>query len=75
MTDLYSEILKYKQMAFNREELIQDYAQQILESMDMKTMETFVYDTLVSNLDDYSDEQLVEEVNEHYPELLNSNNL
>lgn len=75
MTDLYSEILKYKQMTFNREELIQDYAQQILESMDMKTMETFVYDTLVSNLDDYSDEQLVEEVNEHYPELLNSDNL
>jgi hypothetical protein len=56
----------------NRQELIADYAQQILDGMDMKTMECFVYDTLVENLSSYSDEQLVEEVAEYNPELLES---
>ena len=56
----------------NREQLIADYAQQIMDGMDMKTMECFVYDTLVENLSAYSDEQLVEEVTEYNPELLQS---
>ena len=56
----------------NREQLIADYAQQIMDGMDMKTMECFVYDTLVENLSAYSDEQLVEEVTEYNPELLES---
>jgi len=30
---------------FDRQQLISDYAQQILDGMDMKTMECFVYDT------------------------------
>lgn len=54
----------------NREELIANYAQQILDGMDMKTMECFVYDTLVENLSSYSDEQLIEEVTQYNPELL-----
>jgi hypothetical protein len=54
----------------NREELIADYAQQILDGMDMKTMECFVYDTLKDNLSSYSDEELIEEVTEYNPELL-----
>jgi hypothetical protein len=54
----------------NREQLIADYAQQILDGMDMKTMECFVYDILVENLSSYSDEQLIEEVTEYNPELL-----
>lgn len=70
MTDLYNEILKYNQMTFNREQLIEDYAQQILDGMDMKTMECFVYDTLVSNLSEYNDEELLTEVKEYNPELL-----
>ena len=57
-------------MTFNREELIADYAQQILDGMDMKTMECFVYDTLVSNLESYDDEDLINEVKEYNPELL-----
>lgn len=57
-------------MTFNREQLIADYAQQILDGMDMKTMECFVYDTLVSNLDSYDDEDLINEVKEYNPELL-----
>ena len=57
-------------MTFNREQLIADYAQQILDGMDMKTMECFVYDTLVSNLESYDDEDLINEVKEYNPELL-----
>ena len=55
---------------FNRDSLIQDYAQQLLDGMDMKTMECFVYDTLIENLSSYSDETLIEEVKEYNPELL-----
>ena len=55
---------------FNRDSLIADYAQQILDGMDMKTMECFVYDTLVENLSSYSDEQLIAEVTEYNPELI-----
>jgi hypothetical protein len=55
---------------FNREELIADYARQILDGMDMKTMECFVYDTLIDNLSSYSDEELIKEVTEYNPELI-----
>ena len=55
---------------FNREELIQSYAFQIMDSMDMKTMECFVMDTLTDNLNSYSDEELIEEIKEYNPELI-----
>lgn len=57
---------------FNREQLIADYAQQILDGMDYKTMERFVYDTLEENLTNYTDEELIAEVKEYNPELLES---
>jgi hypothetical protein len=71
MVDLYSEILKFETMKnTNREELIENYAQQILDGMDMKTMECFVYDTLKENLESYTDEDLLTEITEYNPELL-----
>ena len=57
-------------MTINHTDLIDSYAQQIIESMDWKTMERFVYDTLVENLTDYTEEELITEVSETYPELL-----
>jgi hypothetical protein len=36
----------------------------------MKTMMSFVYDTLIENLSSYTDKTLIEEVKECYPELL-----
>ena len=56
----------------NKENLIDAYAQQLLDNMDIKTMERFVYDTLVENLTDYTDEELITEVTDYYPELLES---
>jgi hypothetical protein len=58
----------------NRDSLIQDYAQLIVEGMDMDTLVSFVYDTLVSNLESYSDEDLLSEVTEYNPELLEEYN-
>jgi hypothetical protein len=57
-------------MTINREQLIEDYASLIVDGMDMKTMEQFVYDTLVSNLESYDDAELIKEVTEYNPELL-----
>jgi hypothetical protein len=56
----------------NKADLIDAYAQQLLDNMDMKTMERFVYDTLVENLTDYTEEELITEVTDYYPELLES---
>jgi hypothetical protein len=63
-------LLNLTETIMNKEELIDAYAQQLLDSMDMKTMERFVYDTLVENLTDYTEEELITEVTDYYPELL-----
>jgi len=71
MSDLYSEILEFEKMKnIDRDQLIEDYVQQMIEGMDYKTMERFVYDTMVENLTDYTDEELLTEVTDYYPELL-----
>jgi hypothetical protein len=71
MSDLYSEILEFEKMKnIDRDQLVEDYVQQVIESMDYKTMERFVYDTMVENLTDYTDEELLTEVTDYYPELL-----
>jgi hypothetical protein len=57
---------------FDRDSLIENYVQQIIDGMDMKTMECMVYDTLKDNLSSYSDEELITEVEEYNPELLES---
>ena len=67
---LYLIHTKQIQMTFDRAQLIEDYIQQLIEGMDYKTMECLVYDTLMENLTDYSDEQLITEVTEYDPELL-----
>jgi hypothetical protein len=70
MTDLYTEILEFNKMSFDRKQLVEDYIQQLIEGMDYKTMECLVYDTLKDNLADYTDEELITEVTDYYPELL-----
>ena len=53
-----------------QDDVIEQYAQDIMDGMDMKTMECFVYDTLCDNLSSYSDEELIAEVTEYNPELI-----
>jgi hypothetical protein len=57
----------------NRTELQESYIQQLVDGMDWKTMEQFVYDSLNENLDKYTDEELKTEINDYYPELLEDN--
>jgi len=54
----------------NRTELQESYIQQLIDGMDYKTMESFVYDTLQESFSGYSDEELIAEVTEYNPELL-----
>jgi hypothetical protein len=54
----------------NRSTLIETYAEQIMDGMDMKTMEQFVFDTLVDNLNSYTEEELIAEITEYNPDLL-----
>ena len=65
-------MLNLTETIMNKADLIDAYAQQLLDNMDMKTMERFVYDTLVENLTDYTEEELITEVTDYYPELLES---
>jgi len=46
--------------------LVEQYAEQIMDSMDMKTMEQFVFDTIVENLNNYSESELINEIRECY---------
>jgi len=55
----------------NRSELQDNMIQQILEDMDIKTMMAILYDNMNESYDKYSDEELIAEVEEYYPELLN----
>ena len=50
--------------------LVERYAEQLMDSMDMKTMEQFVFDTLVENLTNYTEDELITEISDYYPELL-----
>jgi len=52
----------------DRDSVIDSYAQTILDGMDNKSMERFVYDTLVENLTDYTNEELATEIVESYGE-------
>ena len=70
MSDLYSEIIDYHKMSFDREQLIADYAQSIVEGWDLDTLLGFAYDKIVENLDKYSDKNLIEEITEFSPDLL-----
>ena len=54
----------------NRSDLQESYIQQLIDGMDYKTMEQFVYDSLNDSLNNYSESELINEVEEHYPELL-----
>ena len=54
----------------NRSELQDTMIQQILDDMDIKTMMAILYDNMSESYDKYSDSELMEEVKEYYPHLL-----
>ena len=46
--------------------LVEKYAEFVMDGMDMKTMECFVFDKLVECYNDYSEEELINEISECY---------
>ena len=54
----------------NRNQLQNDYIESIIDGMDHKSMYQYVYDMLEQSLETYSDEELVTEVKDYYPHLL-----
>ena len=54
----------------DRDALQEAYIESIIDGMDWKTMERFVYDTINENLEGYSVDELIAEVEEYNPDLL-----
>ena len=54
----------------DRDSLQESYIESIIDGMDHKTMYAFVYDNLNDHLDKYSVDELIQEVEEYYPEIL-----
>ena len=54
----------------DRDELQDAMIQQILDDMDIKTMMAILYDNITESYDKYSVDELIAEVEEYYPHLL-----
>jgi hypothetical protein len=70
MTIDYKEILDYQKMSFNREVLVKNYAQTVVENMNLDVLIEFACATIVEDLNKLSDEELLREVDAFNPELL-----
>ena len=51
-----------------KDELIAQYSQLILDSMDYKSLEQFVYDTLIDDFDKLTDSELQDEIKYSFDE-------
>jgi len=58
------------QTNMNRSELQQQLIDNMIEGMDFKTMWQILDSYMMESYDKFSDKELVEEVKEYYPELL-----
>ena len=54
----------------DRDALQDSMIQQILDDMDIKTMMAILYDNMSESYDKYSVDELIAEVEEYYPHLL-----
>jgi len=54
----------------NRQELLEAYVDRLLDNMSTKDLMRIVGDQIEENLSGYSDEELIAEVSEYYPELI-----
>ena len=54
----------------DRDQLQDAMINQILDDMDIKTMMAILYDNMSESYDKYTVDELIEEVEEYYPHLL-----
>lgn len=57
-------------MVIDRKQLQRDYIERMIDGMDIDTLCTIVAEYMDYNLTDYTDEQLVNEVREYYPDMV-----
>jgi len=58
----------------DRDNLQEAYINEIIDGMDIKDLMRIVYDNLEQNFETYSVDELIEEVEEYYPHLLEESN-
>ena len=56
-----------------RDKLIDDYAWEIVDGMDIKDLCRMAAEQIASNLENFSNEEVIAEVKEYYPHLLEDN--
>ena len=56
-----------------RDKLIDDYAWTIVDGMDIKDLCRMAAEQIAINLENFSDEEVIAEVKEYYPHLLEDN--
>ena len=61
------------QTIMNREQLQDRYIRADIDAMDLDDMYTILYDLLDDKLSNVSDEELMEDVKEYHPDLLEEN--
>jgi hypothetical protein len=54
----------------NREDLISQYAERLVEGMDIETLVMYAIDEMMDNLRTYADADLIKEIEDFYPDLL-----
>ena len=57
----------------DRDELQDDLITRIIDDMDLKTMARCLYDYMNQSYDKYTVDELIEEVEEYYPDLIDDN--
>lgn len=55
---------------FNRIQLQRDYVERCIDNMDISDLAMIVADMLHEKLEDLTNEEFIEEVNDYYPDLL-----
>ena len=63
----------FPQTNMNREQLQDRYIRADIDAMDLDDMYTILYDLLDDKLSNVSDEELMEDVKEYHPDLLEEN--
>ena len=67
---LHNKMTETNDQIIDRDSLQEAYIESIIDGMDHKSLWQYVYDNLNDHLDKYSVDELVTEVEDYYPELL-----
>jgi len=71
MSDLYSEILKSESIPLTESQLVslkENYTHMIIDGMDMDTLVTFAFDSIMQNIEMWSEEEVKDEILDLYDE-------